>query len=129
MHYSVGAIIMKDDKYLLIDRAKIPFGFAGIAGHINKNENVEDALKREVKEESGLDVIRTNLLFKKELSLEKCSRGILTHFWYVYECEVKGDIKIKKDEVKSINWFSAKKIKKLKLEEAWEYWFKKFGII
>ena len=128
MHYSVGAIIKKGNKYLLIDRVKVPLGFAGVAGHIDKDEDVEDALKREVKEESGLNVINFNLLFEEELSSEKCSRGVLTHYWYIYECEVEGDIKIKKDEVKSINWFSAGEIRKLKLEKAWKYWFKKLGI-
>ena len=29
MHYSVGALIKKDDEYLLIDRVKPPLGFAG----------------------------------------------------------------------------------------------------
>ena len=103
MHYSVGAIIKKDDKYLLIDRVKVPLGFAGVAGHIDENEKIEDSLKREVREECGLNVIIFKLLFEEELSLEECSRGILTHYWYVYECEVEGDIKIKEDEVKSIN--------------------------
>ena len=128
MHYSVGAIIKKDDKYLLIDRVKVPLGFAGVAGHIDENEKIEDSLKREVREECGLNVINFKLLFEEELSLEECSRGILTHYWYVYECEVEGDIKIKEDEVKSINWFSAEEIKKLKLEKAWEHWFKKLGV-
>ncbi|MBI5358165.1 NUDIX domain-containing protein [Candidatus Amesbacteria bacterium] len=50
MHYSVGALIKRSDKYLLIDRAIPPFGFAGIAGHIDENETPLQALAREVKE-------------------------------------------------------------------------------
>ena len=39
MHYSVGALIKKEDKYLLIDRVKPPLGFAGLAGHIDEGES------------------------------------------------------------------------------------------
>ena len=45
MHYSVGALIKKDGKYLLIDRVKPPLGFAGIAGHIDEGEDEIKALK------------------------------------------------------------------------------------
>ena len=49
MHYSVGAIIKKDDKYLLLDRVKPPFGFASVAGHIDEGEDEITTLKREIK--------------------------------------------------------------------------------
>ena len=40
IHFSVGALIEKDNKYLLIDRATPPLGFAGIAGHIEEGEKL-----------------------------------------------------------------------------------------
>jgi len=50
MHYSVGALVKKEDKYLLIDRMNPPLGFAGLAGHIDEGEDAVNALKREVEE-------------------------------------------------------------------------------
>ena len=53
LHFSVGALIEKGGKFLLIDRNLHPFGFACVAGHVDEGELPEEALKREAKEESG----------------------------------------------------------------------------
>jgi len=129
MHYSVGALIKRDKKYLLIDRAIEPFGFACPAGHIDEEEEPEEALVREIKEETGLKIEKYKLVEEKELDWNWCSKGVDVHYWYLFECEVSGDIKENKRETKSINWYSKEEIKKLKLEPSWMYWFKKFGII
>lgn len=129
MHYSVGALIEKDGKYLLIDRVKVPLGFAGLAGHVDEGEEETQALKREVKEESGLDVEKCNLLFEEELDWNTCGRGIGIHHWYLFECVVSGELKRDDSEAKSIGWYTKDEVKKLELEPAWEYWFKKLNII
>lgn len=129
MHYSVGAIIKKDEKFLLIDRVKPPFGFAGLAGHIDENETPEEALKREVKEESGLDLKNFKILLEEEINWNECSKGIGVHYWHLYECEVEGEIKRNFEETKSIGWFTKEEILDLKLEPVWEYFFKKLKII
>lgn len=129
MHYSVGALIEKNGKYLLIDRAKPPFGFAGLAGHIDQEETEVEALAREVEEESGLKVEECKLLFEEELGWNTCSKGITSHYWYLFECEVSGEVKRDSTEEKSIGWYSKEQIAKLKLEPVWEYWFRKLRII
>lgn len=129
MHYSVGALIKKDDKYLLIDRVKPPLGFAGLAGHIDENEDKIQALRREVKEESSLKIDSYKIFFEEELDWNQCSRGVGIHYWYLFECNVSGEIKQNNIETKSIGWYSADEIKKLKLEPVWEYWFKKLKIL
>jgi len=129
MHYSVGALIKKDDKYLLIDRKIPPFGFAGIAGHIDEEETEVEALFREVEEESGLKIKKYKLLFEEELDWNWCSKGVGVHFWYLFECEVEGEVKENYRETKSIGWYNKEQIKELKLEPVWEYWFIKLGII
>ena len=92
MHYSVGALIEKDGKDLLIDRADPPYGFAGIAGHIDEGESEIEALIREVREESGLKVVNYKLLFEEQLDLNWCSKGVGIHYWYLFKCEVAGKI-------------------------------------
>lgn len=129
MHYSVGALIKKDDKYLLIDRVKIPLGFAGLAGHIDEGEDAIKALSREVEEESKLKIENYELLFEEEIDWNVCSRGIGIHYWYLFRCDVSGEPVRNPAEAKSIGWYSADEIKKLKLSPVWEYWFKKLDII
>ncbi len=132
IHYSVGAVIEKDGNYLLIDRKNPPYGFAGIAGHIDEGEKPIEALKREVFEESQLKVKNQELLFEEELDWNYCSKGINTHYWYLYDCTWKGKVK-KNNEAKSIGWYSKEEIQELnrgnKLEEVWKYWFEKLGIL
>lgn len=129
MHYSVGGVIVRNKKYLLIDRTKIPLGFAGLAGHVDEGEDFETALHREVLEESDLEILSTKLLFDEELDWNSCSRGITVHHWQLFQCEVKdGDLQLDKAESKSIDWYSLEDIRKLKLEPVWQYWFEKLGL-
>ena len=129
MHYSVGAVIKRDDKYLLVERAIYPPGFAGLAGHVDDGETEVDALIREVKEESGLDVVKYKKLLEEEVDWNECSRGIGVHYWYLFECETTGEPKRNERESRSIDWYSPKEIKELNLEPVWKYWFEKLGII
>ena len=66
-HVSVGAVIEREGKYLLIDRISPPFGFAGLAGHVDVGEVPEHAIVREVEEESGLKVVSKKLMFDEEI--------------------------------------------------------------
>lgn len=132
LHYSVGAVIKKDDKYLLIDRVSPPYGFAGLAGHVDEGESADETIVREVKEESGLKVLSYKLLFEKEILWNYCrgvNRGATAHKWRLYECEVGGEVIQGKEEAKSIGWYSVDEMKNLNLEPVWKYWFEKLGII
>jgi len=44
-----------------------PFGFAGIAGHVDEGESSEETLVRKVKEESGMEIKRHSPLFEEEV--------------------------------------------------------------
>lgn len=129
VHYSVGALIKRDGRYLLIDRTNIPFGFAGLAGHIDEGEDELTAVEREVKEESGLTIVRSTLLFEEELDWNRCGRNVSSHYWYLFACDVSGEPVLDPEEAVSMGWYTPEEIKKLVLEPAWEYWFKKLDII
>jgi len=129
MHYTVGALIEKDGKYLLIDRALPPYGWAGPAGHLGEGESPDDAVVRKVNEEVGLEVITKKILFEEEVPWNTCREGIDYHYWYLYACETKGEISIDSEGAKSYDWVSKEQIAKLELEPVWDYWFKKLGII
>lgn len=149
-HKSVGLIVLKDEKILLIERGKPPFGFAAPAGHVDEDKSFEDAAKRELKEEVGLDVVSLKLL-KKGKKNNFCRRsGGTWHFWKVYEAKVKGNISRSRDETRQAGWFSREQIKKLiektkdymngkisekkwhknpGLEPIWYEWFEELGVI
>jgi 8-oxo-dGTP pyrophosphatase MutT (NUDIX family) len=137
MHYSVGAVIKRVfegiEKYALVERVKEPKGYAGVAGHVDAGESEIEALAREVKEESGLKILSHKLLFEEEITWNWCSKGVSVHHWYLYDCETKGNLKLKKDEAKSIGWYSVDEIKGMasegELEPVWKYWFEKLKVI
>jgi 8-oxo-dGTP pyrophosphatase MutT (NUDIX family) len=129
MHFSVGALIEQDGKYLLIERAVPPLGFAGIAGHVDEGEDERQAVVREVKEEVGFEVRDPKLLFEEELDWNWCSKGVTSHYWHLFHCPVSGDLARSMRETKSAGWYSKEEIKNLTLEPVWEYWFKKLDII
>ena len=89
---SVGAIIRDRytrEKLLCLYRKKHPVGLAGIAGHldyINGNGKLEgpfDALKREIREESGLVVTKFSHWHIHKILPNPCSRGYDGHEWWV----------------------------------------------
>jgi len=129
MHYTSAALIKRDGKILMIDRKIFPFGFACLAGHIEEGETPEEALEREVAEESGLKIIRSKKIFEEEIDGNVCSRSVSVHYWHVYECECEGEPALFTLEEKSIGWYSPEEIKTMTLEPIWEYWFKKLNII
>jgi ADP-ribose pyrophosphatase YjhB (NUDIX family) len=122
-HPCIGAIIIRDNQILMIDRKKFPFGWACVAGHIDEGEEPEKSLFREVQEESGLNIIDYQLLFEEEIN-NPCRRGINYHYWYVYECKVSGEIIKNYEETNDIKWIDLDRIKELTLEPVWEYLFK-----
>jgi len=129
IHYSVGVLIKKGNKYLLVDRNTPPFGFAGIAGHIDRGETPLQALRREVFEESGLKLKNERLIFEEFIDWNWCSQGVTGHHWYLFEGGVDGEIHENKREAKKIGWYGREEIKNLKLEPVWEYWFKKLKLV
>jgi len=129
LHFSVGAIIKQDNKFLLIDRETAPFGHAGPAGHVEENESPEEALRHQVKEETGLNIKSARLILEEEIAVNECKFGVLNHYWCVYECEAEGDVKLDISEAKSIGWYTAEEMQELEIEPIWQMWFKKTKII
>ena len=75
MHRIVGAIIKQNDRILMMDRKNFPYGWACPAGHVEVKENLGQALKREIKEETNIDIIKYKLLIHEFVAWNKCIIG------------------------------------------------------
>ncbi len=112
-HKSVGMLVWRDGKMLMIERMKPPFGFAPPAGHLDGCEDYEEMAKIELFEETGLTTESLKLIAsgRKE---NPCRRLDGTwHFWQIFEVEAFGNIKRSKTETKQAKWVSADELKKL----------------
>lgn len=110
----VGGVIKKDNKYLLVQEAQekcrgkwnIP------AGHLDPNESVFEGAKREIFEESGLEVELTGIALIGNRVMEDDELLGL-----VFSTEITGgEIKINPREILDIKWFTYDEILNMKDE-------------
>ncbi|AOE49974.1 NUDIX hydrolase [Kangiella sediminilitoris] len=63
VHVTVAAVIENDGKYLMVEEhTSIGIGFNQPAGHLDPDESLEHAVKREVLEETGLNFTPESLV-------------------------------------------------------------------
>ncbi len=131
-HVTVAAILVNQNgEILLLNRTNPPYGWAGPAGHMDQyDRSPEDALEREVLEETGIDI--SNMVkFKigeEYLPWNTCSSGMKGHYWHLYLVQVIGNPVVKTNgESKEIKWVKKEEIKSLPIEEGFKYWFQKLG--
>lgn len=90
MHTSVRGIVNYNDKIVLIHRIKtkddgtVRDYYVTPGGKIEENESHEEALRREIKEELGIEIEI------KDLCLELDDRDYNDSFQYFYNCNYKG---------------------------------------
>ena len=111
---SVNCIIKKDDKFLLVKqvrpvRAKGKWSLPG--GKINNEETFEESVKREINEETGLNVRK----IKHIDIIHELPTKTIKHIFSV-EVDNKNDIKFNKREISEVKWFSAQEINLLKTQ-------------
>lgn len=129
-HFTASALIINDGKVLLLHHKKLGVWLYP-GGHVEKNETPEQAVKREVKEETGLDI---EILDEKDNKLSDinadvsvlhnpyvilCERvGDHYHIDIVYLCKISGKnkkIKYDKNESNDIGFFSVSELDNIKL--------------
>lgn len=98
---TAGAVVVNEDgRVLLLEhrfRAGSGWGIPG--GFIEKGEQPEEALRRELREEIGLELERIEIAFARTLRKP-------TQIEIIFRCRARGDIGRKNIEIKSVEWFA-----------------------
>jgi ADP-ribose pyrophosphatase YjhB (NUDIX family) len=143
-------LVWKEEKLLLIERAKFPFGFAIPAGHVDDDATFEAAAIRELEEEVGLETVELALVAEGRKE-NPCRREDGTwHYWKIYKVTFDGNVERSLDETKQAGWYTKEEMQKLGektqaylakeiSEESWEKnpglepimydWFKELKIL
>ena len=95
---SVAAIITNErNEILLLDHVLRPFSNWGIpGGFINAGEQPENAIRREMREETGLE-----LTFLEMIRLRTINR----HIEILFRAEATGKGEVKSREIRNLGWF------------------------
>ncbi|MDH5483183.1 MAG: NUDIX domain-containing protein [Candidatus Bathyarchaeota archaeon] len=103
---TVGGLILNDEKKVLLAKpSKWKNRFTLPGGHIELGESIEEALKREIKEETGLEITPIRLLNLQEAI---CSEEFHEprHFIFLdFLCEAQiTEVKVDQDELQEFLW-------------------------
>jgi ADP-ribose pyrophosphatase YjhB (NUDIX family) len=116
----VGAIIIRRNSILLVQRARSPLkGYWSLPGGlIEPGEKIEDALQREVREETGL-IVRPKKLFEifERIMQDAKGRAEYHYILHDYLCTVKGGELKAGDDAGHVAWVPRLKLKDLQLTE------------
>jgi nucleoside triphosphatase len=108
---TVGAIIFNPDNKVLLCKSKKwgdKYVFPG--GHIELGEKMEDALVREVKEETGLDISDIQLISLQEAVYSDTFEA-QKHFIFIdFLCKTNSDEVILNDEAEEFEWVPLEEI-------------------
>lgn len=131
-HFTASAIIIKDKKVLLVNHKKLGVWLYP-GGHVEKNETPDQAVIRETKEETGLDIeiigeIDDSLAdLKADVSVLHGPYQILCelinssephyHIDLIYICRIIGDdtLRLNVAEAEAIRFFSLKDLSSINL--------------
>jgi nucleoside triphosphatase len=116
---TVGALVVNERGEVLIVRSKKWYDKCTVpGGHIELGERAEDAIKREVKEETGLDAEPVKLLVVQQAIYAKDYRKHEHYIFMDYLCRAKNsEVKLDGRELQDYVWVKPEDALKLDLED------------
>jgi len=99
MKYSVCALIFRGDKILSVSRKNDPTKFGLVGGKVDEGETLIEALFRETKEETGLEIVSYKEVYTRIDDIYECT---------TFLCETSGDINVIDEKetgvIKELTW-------------------------
>jgi len=129
----VSAIIKKGSKYLLGKKPKdiplYPNTWHLLGGGIRLDEEkLEEALRREIKEEAGIEIANIKRLSFDE-DYENNKNGEMTHYLFlVFEVECKSDEVKPNDDITELKWFTKEQLKTIPITRPSIKLFREIGL-
>lgn len=120
---SCHALVRSGDRILLVQRGRPPFqGYWGLpGGGVELGETVEQALLREVAEETGLEVSLTRFLGYAD-AIDRDSAGRVKYHYVIcyFEAEVRGGTLRPADDAAAAEWVTLEQASTLPTTDAVE---------
>ncbi len=114
---AVGALILNPEgKIFLMKSHKWHGQYVIPGGHIELGETIEDALKREVKEETNLDIYDIEFLIFQEFIYDKSFWKRDHYIFFDYLCRTDSRDVILNEEAEEYRWLSVEDALKLPVE-------------
>lgn len=107
-------LVWRNQRLLLIERQKPPFGFAPPAGHVDSHGSYEAAARNELYEEVGLVAERLELVAEGRKNNSCRRQDGNWHYWKIFLVTASGNVTPSDLEVRQIRWCSKQELNSLK---------------
>ena len=110
-HPTVGALIFNPEgKLLLVRSHKFHDKYVVPGGHIEVGEKMTDALIREAKEETGLDVYDVEFIFFQEFIQDESFWKNMHFIFFDFACKTDSTDVVLNDEAQSYVWVTMEEV-------------------